>query len=111
MRRAFVSLPDGVWEIIDRDIRGGLGEGDSEIIRNIVISYLSDKGYFINERHEDTITELRDKVTIMEEMVTTMVNTFEEMGVLNVQEFENKVRKQISKSAHKDESKTDTTGR
>jgi hypothetical protein len=34
MRRALVSLPDGVWTIIDTDLKGQIGDGDSEVIRN-----------------------------------------------------------------------------
>ena len=45
-KRALVTLPEGVWEIIDRDLKGKLGDGDSEVIRNIVVSYLAEKGYF-----------------------------------------------------------------
>ena len=47
MRRALVSLPDGVWNIIDTDLKGQIGDGDSEVIRNLVISYLTEKGYLL----------------------------------------------------------------
>ncbi len=45
MRKALVSLPDGFYEIFDKELMGKLGESYSEIIRNIVVSYLSEKGY------------------------------------------------------------------
>ena len=45
MKKVLVSLPEGVYEII-RDLKGKLGESDSAIIRNIVIAYLSEQGYF-----------------------------------------------------------------
>jgi metal-responsive CopG/Arc/MetJ family transcriptional regulator len=45
MRKALVALPDQVWDIIDRDIQGVLGNGYSDIIRTIVLAYLSEKGY------------------------------------------------------------------
>ena len=44
MERALVSLPDKVMARID-NLKGTLGEGRSDIIRAIVISYLSEKGY------------------------------------------------------------------
>ncbi len=46
-RRALVSLPDGVWKIIDNELKGQIGDGDSEVIRNIVIAYLTEKGYLL----------------------------------------------------------------
>ncbi len=50
MRRALVSLPNGVWEVIDKELKGKLGDGDSEVIRNIVISHLMEKGYLLPEK-------------------------------------------------------------
>lgn len=41
MRRALVSLPEGVWKVIDEHLRGEMGEKDSEIVRNIVIAVLT----------------------------------------------------------------------
>ena len=52
MRRALVSLPDGVWEIIDTDLRGKVGNADSEIIRNMVIGFLTQNGYL--EKREES---------------------------------------------------------
>lgn len=45
MKRILVSLPEGVFELI-RGLKGELGESDSEVVRNIVISYLSEQGFF-----------------------------------------------------------------
>lgn len=45
MKRVLVSLPDGTWKIIESELKGKIGEKDSEIIRNIVIAYVSDQGY------------------------------------------------------------------
>lgn len=45
MKKVLVSLPKGVFDII-RGLKGEMGESDSEVIRNIVISYLSEQGYF-----------------------------------------------------------------
>ncbi|TLX66523.1 MAG: CopG family transcriptional regulator [Thaumarchaeota archaeon] len=43
MRRTLVSLPDGAWDAIDKELRPQLGNADSEIIRNIVLAYLIEK--------------------------------------------------------------------
>lgn len=45
MKRILVSLPEGLWNIIESDLKGKIGEKDSEIIRNIVVAYLSEKSY------------------------------------------------------------------
>ncbi len=45
MKKALVALPDEVWDIIDQDLKDKLGTGHSDIIRAIVVAYLSEKGY------------------------------------------------------------------
>lgn len=50
MRKALVALPDKVWEILDGELRGMMGQSYSEIIRSIVIAYLSEKGYMEREK-------------------------------------------------------------
>lgn len=52
MRRVLVSIPDGAWEIIEKELKGKIGERDSEIIRNIVLVYLSEKGYLKKRKDE-----------------------------------------------------------
>lgn len=53
MKRALVSLPDGVWEIIDKELRGKLGVKDSEIIRNMVMGWLGQNGYLAKKEKEE----------------------------------------------------------
>jgi metal-responsive CopG/Arc/MetJ family transcriptional regulator len=45
MKRVLVSLPSGVWRIINSELKGTFGEKDSEVVRNVMIAYLSEKGY------------------------------------------------------------------
>jgi len=45
MVRILVSIPDGTWKIIEKNLKGKIGDKDSEVIRNIVMAYLSEKGY------------------------------------------------------------------
>jgi metal-responsive CopG/Arc/MetJ family transcriptional regulator len=44
MKKVLVSLPDGIYSQI-HDLKGSLGESDSEVVRTMVISFLSEKGY------------------------------------------------------------------
>ena len=50
MKRILVSIPDGTWKIIEKKLRGRIGEKDSELVRNIVLAYLSEKGYLKEEK-------------------------------------------------------------
>ena len=47
MKKVLVSLPDGIYKIVN-NLKGEIGESDSAVVRNIVISYLSEQGYFSN---------------------------------------------------------------
>jgi metal-responsive CopG/Arc/MetJ family transcriptional regulator len=44
MKKILVSLPEGIFRLVE-DLKGKIGESDSEIVRTMVISFLSDKGY------------------------------------------------------------------
>jgi len=39
-----VTFSDRQWALIEK-LRGTMGDADSEVVRNIVISYLSEKSY------------------------------------------------------------------
>ena len=49
MKKVLVSLPEGIHNLI-RELNGKIGESDSGVIRNIVIAYLSEKGYLAKGR-------------------------------------------------------------
>jgi hypothetical protein len=72
-RRAFVTLPDGVWTVLDKEFRGVLGDGDSEVIRNIIIAYLTDKGYLIKSRTPATQSSIGNELKIHEVEIAALV--------------------------------------
>ena len=45
MRKVLVALPNEIVDLIDRELIGKLGEGYSDTLRTIIISWLSEKGY------------------------------------------------------------------
>jgi hypothetical protein len=45
MKKILVSLPDGVVELINKELVGKLGEGHSDTLRTIIMNWLSEKGY------------------------------------------------------------------
>lgn len=48
MKKVQVTFSDGQWNLVQK-LRGTIGDTDSEIVRNIVISYLSEKSYIKEE--------------------------------------------------------------
>jgi len=45
MKKIIVSLPDGVVEILDKEVIGKIGEGYSDTLRTIIMNWLSEHGY------------------------------------------------------------------
>jgi metal-responsive CopG/Arc/MetJ family transcriptional regulator len=102
MRRALVSLPDGVWNIIDTDLKGQIGDGDSEVIRNLVISYLTEKGYLLKgkvnseqQQQTDKTEQISSELDIHDTMITALTELLEEKGQLNPNEWEKRVQKKL----------------
>lgn len=54
MKKILVSLPDGVVEILDKEVIGKLGEGYSDTLRQIIMNWLSEQGYLAKGgKHEE----------------------------------------------------------
>jgi hypothetical protein len=47
-KKVQVTFSNGLWKLINK-LRGTIGDNDAEIIKNIVISYLSEKSYIKEE--------------------------------------------------------------
>ncbi len=46
-----VYLPPQIHEIVTTELKGTLGKKDSEIVRNIIIIYLAERGLLRNGKH------------------------------------------------------------
>jgi len=55
-KKVQVTFSNGQWKLI-RKLKGTIGETDSEIVRNIVISYLSEKSYVKEEVTKNCMQE------------------------------------------------------
>lgn len=55
-KKVQVTFSDGQWKLIRR-LKGTIGDNDSEIVRNIVVSYLSEKSYIKEEVMGTTATD------------------------------------------------------
>jgi metal-responsive CopG/Arc/MetJ family transcriptional regulator len=98
MRRTLVSLPDGAWDAIDKELRPQLGNADSEVIRNIVIAYLIENGYLVkSKRKKDStgIEQIASELDIHDVMISTLAEMLEEKGQLNHEEWERRVHKKL----------------
>jgi metal-responsive CopG/Arc/MetJ family transcriptional regulator len=51
LKKVLVSLPEGIYQTI-RKFKGKLGESDSEVIRTMLISFLTEKGYLLEDVKE-----------------------------------------------------------
>jgi metal-responsive CopG/Arc/MetJ family transcriptional regulator len=45
MKKVLVSLPDGIVDLLDRELIGKVGEGRSDTLRQIILNWLSEQGY------------------------------------------------------------------
>ena len=105
-RRALVTLPDGVWRIIE-ELKGTLGEGDSEVIGNIVIAHLSDKGILIpsyNIKAKAVASQTLDEVHMRETMLTSLVELLDEKSIIGYDEWEARIRSNIQKKSSEEAS-------
>ena len=93
-RRALVSFPDGVGKIIDNEIKGQIGDGDSEIFRNIVIAYLTEKGYLLKGNKQQN-NQLAAEIDIHDNMITSLAEILEERGQFNHEEWEKKIQSKL----------------
>lgn len=95
MRRALVSLPDGVWKVLDTKLKGLIGDGDSEVIRNVVIAYLIEKGYMMNEKpdsNKDVSTnQIASELDVHDDMITSLAELLEEKGIIRLDEWDKRV--------------------
>ena len=95
-RRALVTLPDGVWDVLDNQLKGKIGNGDSEVIRNIVIAYLMERNYLTKPKEKPTsIDQVAGESDIHDAMITSLVELLERKGILKQEEWEQNIKKQV----------------
>ncbi len=95
-RRALVTLPDGVWEVIDKQLKGKVGNGDSEVIRNIVIAYLMERDYLMKPKEKSaSIDQVAGELDVHDAMITSLVELLERKGILKQEEWEANIKKQV----------------
>jgi hypothetical protein len=95
-RRALVTLPDGVWTVIDEKVKDSLGRGDSEVIRNIVMTYLLERGYLLKPLEIPKSTDqIAGELDVHDAMITSLVEVLERKGILKQEEWEQNIKKKV----------------
>ena len=96
-RRALVSLPKEVWRVIDEELKGKIGNGDSEVIRNIVTAYLLERGYLLPQKAKSASTDqIAGELDIHDAMITSLVEVLERKGILKQEEWEQNIKKHVA---------------
>ena len=67
------------------------GDGESEVIRSIVIAYLEDKGYLVKSKDNETMKELATQEIMIGALIEVLVNK----GHIEREEWEKMVKTQI----------------
>ncbi len=99
-RRALVTLPEGVWKVIDEPLEGKIGDGDSEVIRNIVMGYLMEKGYPFDAKNTHksqsvSIEQIADELDIQEKMIDSLAEMLEEKGIIKLNQWEKRTQSKL----------------
>ena len=86
MTRMMVSLLDKAVNAVRNELKGKLRKGDLEVIRQIVISYLTEKDCLVTPRVKE-MDKLRETVKIMSDVVKAMVELLIAKGMITREEF------------------------
>jgi hypothetical protein len=91
-----VTLPDGVWKVIDKELKGNLGDGDSEVIRNLVIAHLTEKGYLLPSKDQSNqAMQIADEFKMLDTMIYSLVEVMDENGQIKYSDWEARLKKKI----------------
>jgi len=64
-------LPYGVLNVIDKDLKGQIGDSYSVVIRNVVIAYLTAKGYLlVNNIYLSNVEQIPIELSIHNTLIT-----------------------------------------
>lgn len=54
MKKILVSLPDGIVEVLDKELIGRVGQTRSDTLRTIILNWMSEQGYLAKGgKHEE----------------------------------------------------------
>ncbi len=89
-----LSLPYNICETINKDY-GSMGNTESEIIQNIVISFLSVKNFFINCNKTDNHTIIYDNIEVLNHMMSSTIELLVEKNIISENEWKKRMQRKI----------------
>lgn len=91
--KVLVTFSDDVWGIIEKNCKPKLGEGDSEVVRQMVMLYLEEKGYLDPKIKLD---EIKRELATQEIMIGALVQELQDKGIIKFEDWEKKVSDQVT---------------
>jgi hypothetical protein len=97
MKRALVTLPEGVWQII-YELKGTVGDSDSEVIRHIVIAHLSERGLLIPSYKIKGIPGggINEQLRYQNKMILALAELLADRGLIKLSEWRSKISQRVS---------------
>lgn len=103
-RRVLVSLPEAAWKVI-HDLKGELGDGDAEVVRNIVMLYFIQNGYILKDKagnvpiqNLEIHEEILGQIDIHDAQIEALVELLEEKGHVDTDEWSRRIKKKMQKA-------------
>ena len=82
--------------MIDKQLKGKIGNGDSEVIRNMVVAYLLERGYLLKPKEKPVSTDqVAGELDIHDSMITSLAEVLEKKGILTQDEWEKQIKKRM----------------
>ena len=86
-----------MWKVIDGQLKGKIGNGDSEVIRNIVLSYLMERGYLMKPKEKTaSLDQIAGELDIHDSMITSLAELLEKKGIMTETEWEQNIKKKVA---------------
>jgi hypothetical protein len=88
-----ISLPKGVWEVINKDL-GWLGNTESARIQNIIISSTLLNSYKTNS-DKYACSDYKYNLDVLEYMIDSVVELLEDKNIISSKEWRARVQQRI----------------
>jgi metal-responsive CopG/Arc/MetJ family transcriptional regulator len=99
LKKILVSLPDGVVETLHDQLIGEIGQTRSEILRTVIMGWLSEKGYPRKAEKSKKANVKRDtneEIDVLDTMLFSLVELLEAKSAITEQEYEKRVKEKVN---------------
>jgi len=98
MKKILVALPEGVVDILDKEVIGKLGEGYSDTLRTIIMNWLSEQGYLAKGGKVEKVKMERvtnEEIDLLDTMLSSLVELLEEKGIITQEKYEKRIKEKV----------------